>query len=90
MPSKPRSRKRSSEKKRGKRGPVPAATPSQVAASAAPAVTPPEAVKPQVSRVSTPGVAAPNFSYVARELRRIAVVTGIVLALLIILAIFLR
>lgn len=90
MPSKPRSRKRYSEKKRGKGGPVSSATPSRVAAPVAPVVTPPEAVEHQTSRVSPPEVAVPGYAYVARELKQIALVAGIALALLIILFIFLR
>ena len=89
MPAKPTSKQRSAEKRKAKARAISSVATSPVAAPATQPVNQPQTVKPRASPV-TQKESLPSYAYVAGELKRIAVVTGIVLAILIILAIFLR
>lgn len=84
MPAKSRSKKHSSEKRKEKIRSTSKATPSQVEVPVTQRTALSEVVKPSV----TPP--ASSYAYIGRELKRIAVVTGLVLAILIILAVYLR
>ncbi|MFH1639100.1 MAG: hypothetical protein ABIB93_02135 [Chloroflexota bacterium] len=89
MPAKPGKRKHSYDKKRSKVGTAASVSQPPVTAPAAPAVAPPEKAKTPASPVTTEEPTS-IYTNVGRELKRTAVITGIVLAILVMLFVFLR